>query len=576
MGRFRQDFEVLAKPASINNSTFFRKECDMKKMLFVALAALGFVACDNSDLGEGNAYSGEVETSYMAINLNAVDNSTRAADGVYQEGDAEERVVNSAYFFFFNTDGSAFPVTATSGPATAPAAEGVNWVSAVLTNKGEEMPNVSDVKNAVLVLSTYEGNYPSQMVAVLNWAPTAGKAYNIAELDAATGIQNDDKSFVMSNAVYSDGTKAVVGTPITESDIFKDEANAKANPVTIYVERIAAKVTVTAKNDVTDNRFKVTKPVTIGGSNKDVYVQVKGWELYNDFAQSYLLKNIDPTWSGLGFTWNDKDWYRCYWATSLPFSEIAENSFPTTFSLAMGNNTNVLAGEYTDNTYTYVGENTNYALADASKCTKVILKAQLQEMVSEGNYKPLALARWYSTYYAGEKDLRTAVASTIKFQYYWWDEANKKRVTIGPDDLQIVEVEGTNTVKFQLSTSAQEESWFTKSGETYTAKTPTEMNELLGGIEKAVYYESGETLYSVDIAHLGYKLEGDQLGDYGVVRNHIYNVVINKFGGFGSPVYTPTGNLDYPDDPTTAGGYVSAEVHVLSWRLVSQEVDVQP
>ena len=294
----------------------------MKKLLFVALATLGFVACNN-DLDEAT-HSGEVETSYIAINLNAVDNSTRAADGVYQKGIEAEREVKSAYFFFFKADGSAFPVTATSGPATAPATEGVNWVSATLTNKGEEMNNVSDVKNAVLVLSTYEGNFPSQMVAVLNWAPTPGQAYSLDQLHAATGIQNTDGSFVMSNAVYSDGTNAVVGTPITASDIFKDEANAKANPVTIYVERIAAKVTVTAKNEITDNRFKVTKPVTMGGSNKDVYVQVKGWELYNDFAQSYLLKHIDPTWKDLGFTWNDAPWYRCYWATSLPFTSFKE------------------------------------------------------------------------------------------------------------------------------------------------------------------------------------------------------------------------------------------------------------
>jgi hypothetical protein len=143
--------------------------------------------------------------------------------------------------------------------------------------------------------------------------------------------------------------------------------------------------------------------------------------------------------------------------------------------------------------------------------------------------------------------------------------------------LQIVEVEGTNKVKFQLSTPAQSKSWFTKSETGYDTKTSEVMNTLLEtNIEKAIYYRSGETLYSVDIAHLGYKLEGNQLGDYGVVRNHIYNVVINKFGGFGSPVYTPTGNLDYPDDPITAGDYVSAEVRVLSWRLVSQEVDVQP
>ena len=363
----------------------------MKKMLFVALAALGFVACNN-DMDEA-AHSGKVENSYIAINLNAADNSTRAADGDYQEGDAAERAVNSAYFFFFNADGTAFSVTATEGnPATAPANGGVNWVSATLTNKGEEMPNVSDIKNAVLVLSTYVGNYPSQMVAVLNWAPTAGEAYSLEQLRAATGIQNTDGSFVMSNAVYSDGTNAVVGTPITASDIFKDEANAKANPVTIYVERIAAKVTVTA-NGVTNNRFKVTKPVTMGGSNKDVYVQVKGWKLYNDFAQSYLLKHIDTEWidNNLGFTWNDAPWHRCYWATSLPFSEIAENSFPTTFSLEMGKNNEVLAGTYAANTYTYVGENTNYVLSndesDASQCTKVILKAELQEKKDDDTYE---------------------------------------------------------------------------------------------------------------------------------------------------------------------------------------------
>jgi hypothetical protein len=102
------------------------------------------------------------------------------------------------------------------------------------------------------------------------------------------------------------------------------------------------------------------------------------------------------------------------------------------------------------------------------------------------------------------------------------------------------------------------------------------MNTLLSGIEKAVYYKSGETLYSVDIAHLGYQLSGDQLGDYGVVRNHIYNVVLNSFGGLGSPVYVPEGGLTYPEDPTNTGDYVSAEVRVLSWKLVNQEVDIQP
>jgi hypothetical protein len=216
----------------------------MKKYLFLAMALLGLASCAKDDIANGNNpnHSGEVETSYIAINLNAADNNTRADDD-YQEGLEAERVVKAAYFFFFDADGKAFPVTATAGnPATGEGAEGgVNWISANLNNVGEEMPNVSDIKDAVLVLSTYKGEYPSQIVAVINWAPQPGKAYKLDDLYAATNFQGVENGFVMSNAVYSDGTKVVVGAPLTQANIYKSPADALSNPITIHVERICSK-----------------------------------------------------------------------------------------------------------------------------------------------------------------------------------------------------------------------------------------------------------------------------------------------------------------------------------------------
>lgn len=546
----------------------------MKKFLIVAFAALGFVACNDNNFDDVNngGFTGEVETSYIAINLNAAENGTRAGDGVYQDGLTAERVVNAAYFFFFDPEGNAFPVTGT--PATEPGGS-VNWISANLTGSDKETPNVSDIKDAVLVLSTYKGTYPAQVVAVLNWAPETGKAYKLAELYAATNIKGVSEGFVMSNAVYANGTNAVVGTPITTSDIYKSDTEALNNPITIYVERIAAKVTVTA-NGVADNRYFVKK-ANISGVDTDVYVQVTGWELYNDFAKSKLLKDIDPTWDPtvLGFTWNDSPYYRCYWAESLAIGEIGTNDFPTAFGLKLGDAEDVDDdGIYADDTYTYVGENTNYVVNNTDNCTKVIIKAKLQKKTSETVYEDLPMTRWYTTYYATLNDLLTAVANTIKYQYYWFDGTDYQYIT--PGDLKVVKV--GNMVKFALSTSSEGKNWYVNGAGSYVSKTKDEINESLGKIEKAVYYDASETLYAVDIKHLGNGVaDAHKAGDYGVVRNHIYNVVLKSFGGFGSPVYVPgTGeNFEYPEDPST-GEYVSAEVRILSWRLVSQEVAVQP
>ena len=81
----------------------------MKKYLFIALAALGFAACEKSADESKTQQNAELEQSYVAITL-AADDMTRADDGKYEEGRAEERTVKSAYVFFFE-DGAAFPVT---------------------------------------------------------------------------------------------------------------------------------------------------------------------------------------------------------------------------------------------------------------------------------------------------------------------------------------------------------------------------------------------------------------------------------------------------------------------------------
>lgn len=564
----------------------------MKKYLFIALAAFGFAACaEKIDDTQNPSHNGEVEESYIAINLMATGLDTRAQGDTYQDGLDAERAVNTAYFFFFQ-NGNPFPVNVSGNAVTAPGATGaVNYLQATLTNPDPEegdSPNVSDIKQVVLLLKNYKGQYPNQIVTVLNWTP-AQQQYTMEELEKATGIKDNNGNFVMSNAVYVDAANnAIEATPLTLANIFTTEADAKASPLKIHVERIAAKVTVTTDN-VANNRFDVqTSVAPDGGTATAVYAEVLGWDIYNDYQKSYLLKQIDPSWTvtEIGFNWNDSPFYRSYWATSItdPFEE---NEFTWGgINLLTAEYEDVAKGTYVASTYTYCGENTYRDIQDR---TKVILKARL---VDAGG-KTIELAKWYGTDYSSEANLRIAVANTLKNTiYYKIEDPQTKEVVykgIEPDDLQCVMGGDANApegvkaseVYFQLSTAGEGKSWYSYSSQGNFATfgdadaNKINVNARLKEVPSAIVYRTGQTYYFFDINHLAPK-EGDA-ARYGIVRNHIYSININGIKGLGTPVYDGTKEIvkpELPDTPTETESFVAAEVHILSWRMVQYGVNV--
>lgn len=586
----------------------------MKKYLLIALAVIGLAACAKEDISGGNgpSHNGEVEESYIAISL-ATSESTRAdGDDGYLDGTNIERQVASAHFFFFK-DGVAFPVTVTDGAVTAPGT-GVNYLAATLNlgpNTGSA-PNISDIKNVVLLLKSYKGEYPNQIVAVLNWSPKPGESYDLAELEKAVDLHGptvDSDYFVMSNSVYLAGNNVMKATPLTVDKIHKTEGEANVDPVKIYVERVAAKVTVTTANGET--KFPLGDTVKVDGVDTDVYAHLLGWELHLDNTQSYLLKMIDASWTddSLGFPWNNSPYYRCYWAESLPAPSGDDESFKMSYSTplpdgfandygyAIGNNNNILSGQFTEKSYTYIGENTNPKYTDTNgnelnPCTKVILKARLGDV--DGN--ELEIAKWMGQQYIGEANLRTAIANTLAYTLYarTVEGGNYVYTSIESDDLECVaggngahaNIIDDNNSYVQLSDVGETKDWYQLVNGEYEpvgADSNTDPNSinatnefLATSLEPSVLYYSGETFYYIDIEHLG-NGEGKP-GDYGIVRNHIYNVFVKSIGGFGSPTYVGTNDIvkpEYPDDPEAQESFVSAQVNILAWRLVSQTVNIQ-
>ena len=100
---------------------------------------------------------------------------------------------------------------------------------------------------------------------------------------------------------------------------------------------------------------------------------------------------------------------------------------------------------------------------------------------------------------------------------------------------------------------------------------------------QSVDYANGVIRYveenkRVTVDHLS-RLEKQELK---IVRDdNIYAININSIGGYGSPIYIGTSSIvtppEYPQDPDDEEtSFVSAEVRILSWRIVSQGVNIQP
>ena len=517
----------------------------MKRYLFIALAALGFAACAEKNEENGPVQNAELEQSYVAITL-AADDITRADDGKYEEGLAEEREVKSAYVFFFQ-DGAAFPVAFDGTTSTNTGA--CNWLKVELKGSTANMPNVSDIKDQVLVLQNYKGEYPNQMLAILNWTPEKA-SYNLSELqtEVASAVNNAN-GFVMSNSVYANSKKQVIdAVPLTIENIGKSVDEAKTNPVTIHVERVAAKVVYTAKGD---GRFKIGKNV----NNTEIYAQIVNFELYNDYEESHLLKKIDPTWDGIGFAWNDADWFRSYWATSLG-TAFPENAFNWNDDNTALNGIN------------YLGENTR---PEAENRTKVIIKAQLVNATGE----PQEIVNWYGKDYIGEDNLKVVVANTLKYTYF--SSADGTTFTGLTDaDLKCVarnsNTENAFEVYFQLSDTGAAKSWYKYENGNYNYIYGTKLNEELAAVQPALVYKNGMTYYWLDIKHLG---NTGSTAEYGIVRNHVYKVNITDIQGFGTPIYDPTQDFITPDKPEDIVTYVSAQINILSWRVVENDYDLQ-
>ena len=499
------------------------------KLFPLALAAIAFSACTSEEVAENNPTTGEGTTSYVAVNINSVGTSGSRADGDYVDGSANENKINAVRFYFFTENGDAYKMTT-----------GQSYVEKNnVTGTTKNDPNVEKITDAMLVIEGETKTAPHSMIAIVNPATIESGVLKAMmtknEVETAVAGQNFNengakaKDFVMSSSVYSDGTNKVWVADIT-GHVATDQATATSNPVDIYVERVAAKLTSTATGAKDGGKFEVGETT----NGKKVYAVIKGWGLAKETTDANLIKQIDATWTdnGLGITmWNHPAYFRCYWETSS--TNLGENKSYNDYKSQIGQ-------------VYYTNPNTT-----ANNKPQYVTTVELQ--YEDGTQAEIC--KYKGVEYLSEEAVKKAILAENKDYKKHTTTATGTEITgLTVNDIHFV------VTGYQVKAQLKEGVTVYKGEEEATAECNRNMGKSLAEIRK-----EGRAYYYTDVAHLGTAK--------GIVRNHFYQIDVNSIKGFGTPVYDPDSEF-VPVVPEDTQTYLAARINVLSWKIVKQTVDL--
>lgn len=594
------------------------KKFTMLSSVLASALMLTVASCSSEDVAGGDAQNGKGATSYLAVNIENVGSAPASRSyeqnkGTYEDGTADESKITNVRFYFFNGDGTPYLLVNKNSDNDSEK-QPVNYLEQKVETDGNDHDHTAEIKTkAVLVLNGETKAIPASVIAVINPevldnTTLQSGTMTLSELrTSATGSKFYDTTngFVMSNSVYESAGQDVCSTPVA-NNVFASSDAALKKPVDIYVERVNAKVN--AKIDADYVRTNETEKawsknaegkyqinvgnidVTTYAENTNatpttkkypVYAVVQGWQVADANGKAEVCKQINTAWYAgeLGFSpWTTSDYHRCFWSKSVPFTSGAHGGVNQPVNPKFENIKLSLSGDFSTtpvytlpNTPTEVIANPTTSL---NTLTKLIVAAKLVYKDDNGDYKPAQICQYRGLTYLGEEAVKKQIVGGFARYFkksgdvYKSIEASDIAFkTVVPGSPESSEVKNYEVVATLASTVGD---LYVKNGETWTKASKDDVNAALAKETAQVRSTDGATYYYTPIKHLG---DVGKLGEYGIVRNHSYQVTIQNIKGFGTPVYDPKKEID-PMIPSDENTYLAASVKVLSWRVVSSKVDL--
>lgn len=575
-----------------------------KTKCLIGTAALAFMmaACSQEEVMTPN--QGDLsnkDTSYINVKISMGGGmGSRAAgdpfDG-FDIGTTDEGAVNSLALVLYD-DNDALVGTG-------------SLTSAELSKREEQGSNISDIYSGVVAVNIIPGKAkPTKLIAVVNTSDIPTDPFSSISALKTGEIGDISKGLKMTTSGYYTDSDWMQYTKLEESNLFDSPAEAAAategQKVNVYVERLAAKVTVDNKSQNNDADY-----VFVGsdGHKYKITFEAKKWSPTGVAKEMYLFKRKFDT--GLSSWANEAGKFRSYWANGVNYDEDYETlagstsllTYPTAAEIMQ--NGNDLDGE----TAEYITEHT---YGESAKDEKGIFRHEMTgtNAVVMGQYKIEALDGGDLTKFEGTKDSEFDFYLTLrgfeggKNTMSIYSRAEVIKILLGRNGIEGVaetpssskELSDAEYVKyFALGKSAEDGSYSIDlaldAPTLYKLNSGDEVTDedLLAGTFNTAHYRNGWAYFFIPIQHNS-ELAADKVGAYGVVRNHSYKINVNSITGLGVPMDNGKVGEDPedPDDPTDPeepivpdeddlrNAYISATLNVLSWHNANeQNVDLK-
>lgn len=573
------------------------------KLISIALLSLA-MACSKENVSSNQG--GSDANQYMAVDITMSVGSSTKAPSDYRDGSEAESTVNvkNSIFLFYDAYGNFL----TSGVIYA-TGDSVDE-NGNLILKTANSPFVEKESHAVIVLGPTRLR-PALVLAVLNY-DKCDALKNLSLAEANTQVDNNEilteaGKFTMTNSVFVDGKNIVNATPISASSVKETKEEALKSPVQIYVEREVAKVNMKAKDGLKQTpEGKIcfdtpSEESVLDGVKVSARIVVDGWAANAFNTTSYLVKDVPASWlvTNPFANWYEEAAKRTFWAQDPNYSGSEEYVFGREPAGEPGTYKNVKYLSWNDATqnkvdsYNYMYENTTDKASarvnggEHANVPTILIAAHVETSQNGVDWTKQSIYKFGGLFYTDASLKNYAAEHILKGKLHWeyTTAEGLKIASVEPKQVTATFVanvaDNSGSVKINVTavTAPAEGAKLMKEDNSVidAANWAKTVEGILNGEngfniakKELVCFKDGMCYYQVPIKH------NQTTGDvaYGTVRNHIYELTLSKIAKIGNPVFNPEEKLVLiPGEEKNY--YVSAELKILKWRVVTQDVVIE-